>query len=115
LVTSSLLFRVLAFYSLVDVSRLLVDGRKHSTGVAFKHVFAIGVTNLVDDLAGDLLYVQVYFRFYLAGKYHLTGSYEGFASYFGAGIKSQKVVNECVGDLVRDFIWVALRDRLGGK
>ena len=60
LVTSTLVFRIGTLYPLVDIGRLLVDGRENTTGMRLEHVFGLGVADAGDHLPGDLLHIQVY-------------------------------------------------------
>ena len=109
LVAGSLFFFFLFVYSLVDIGRLLMDGRKDTAGVRFEHIFALGIADLTDNAAGNLLHVEVSLRFYFSGQNDLSSSYEGFASDFGLGVKSEEVVDQCIGYLVGYFVGVTFR------
>ncbi|MCY1368216.1 hypothetical protein D9M69_551840 [compost metagenome] len=94
----------LPVYALIDVLRLLVNGRYDPTGVGFKHVFRLGIADLPDHLAGNRLNIEVSSGVDFSCQYHQTGSYQGFTSYFGIRIEGQKMVNKGVRYLVSNFV-----------
>src|SRR5690606_3609141 len=59
LVSGALLFGSSPVDSLVYVWRLLMNSRKYPARIAFKHIFALGVTNFVDYISGNLLDVEI--------------------------------------------------------
>ena len=75
LITGTLLLGILALHTLVDVGALLVDGAEDPAAVRLEHVLALGVADLADHLAGDLLHIEVGLALHLAGQHHLSGGH----------------------------------------
>ena len=113
LVACALVHRVFTFYATVDIRTLFVYSRKYATRIALKHVFALGVTNLVDYLTRYTLQIDIRFGFHFSCQHYLTGSYQCFASYFRTGVVSQQFVKHSVGNLIRHFVGVSFRHRFG--
>ena len=82
LVAGTLFHGVLALHAAVDVGALLVNGAQHAARVALEHVLALGITDFLDDLAGNELEVHIGFGFHFTCQYYLSGSHQRFASYF---------------------------------
>ena len=115
LVASTLFHGVLTFHTAVDVGALLVDGAQHTARVALEHVFAFGVTNLLDYLAGNELEVNVCLGFHFAGQYHLSRGYKRFARHLRLRVVGQQFVKYSVRNLIGHFVWVSLGHRFGCK
>ncbi|VWM24835.1 Uncharacterised protein [Collinsella intestinalis] len=120
-------------HALRDVGALLVDEVEHAAGVAVKAELGAVVPDAADDLACDVLNVDVGLGANLAGDDHGAGGDEGLAGAADVlelgglavgrhvalglelGLLGQDGVEHGVGDLVRDLVGMALGDRLGGE
>ena len=107
----SLIARPLFFFfcpinTLVDISRLLVNGREifHrnwlQTYIHFLYIL------FSESLNAQFPEHQISPGFYLSGQNNLSGSHQGFTSYFGLGIKGKEMINQCIRNLVSHFIRV---------
>ena len=76
---------------------------------------SFGVADIVDDLADDLLHVDVGFGRDFAGDDGETRGDHGFASHAAHGVLGDESVEHAVGDLVGQLVWVAHADRFTGK
>ena len=79
-------------HTAVDVGALLVNGAEDAARVTVKLVLGLGVTYLLDSLAGYGLQVYISFRGHLAHDNHLSGGYEGLDGAVGMVVVGQKLV-----------------------
>jgi hypothetical protein len=105
----------LARVSLVDVCRLVVEGRKDTAGLGLEHILALGVADAPDHLAGDFLHVEVGFGLDFAGQHDLPSGDERLAGNLAAGVKGEEIINERVRNLIGNFVGVSFGDRFGGE
>ena len=101
--------------ALRDVRRLLVDRVQDGARVGREAELGVGVADLADRLARDLLDVHVGVGRDLSGDDDQTGVDERLAGDAAVGVVFQHGVEHAVGDLVGDLVRVPLRDRLGGE
>ena len=59
LVASTLVHGVFALHATIDIGTLFVDSREHAARVAFEHIFALRIANLIDYLACDELEINI--------------------------------------------------------
>ena len=98
-----------------DVGGLLVDGGHHRAGAVVEAVGRVGVADALHGAADDGGDVGVVLGGDLAHHGDNTGGGEGLTGHVGIGIVGQNVVQDGIGDLVADFVGVALGDGLRGK
>jgi hypothetical protein len=110
LVTGALLCFVFAFDAAVDVGALFVESGEDAAGVSVKFEFAAVIAYVVDNATGNVLQVYVSLAFDFAGEYDLSGGDESFASDFRLRVAGEEFVEDCVRDLVSDFVGVTFRD-----
>ncbi len=115
LVTGTLLLFGLTDNTLVDVARLLVNGRNHTTRIAIETILTLGITNAIDDSASHLLHIDVCFGTHLTGNHNQSCGTKCLASYLCLVVVTQKFIENSVGNLVGNFIGMSLRNRLGCK
>ena len=108
LVASTLCGAVGAVNAAVDVRALLVNGREDTATVALEHVFALRVTNPVDNFTRDALQINVRFCLDFASHHHLTCGHECLASHLRVGVEGQQFVQNGVTDLIRHLVGMAL-------
>ena len=109
LVAGTLVVLFLALNALVYVAALLVDGCEHAARVAVELVFGLGVANAVDGLAGYRLQVDVLRGAHLAHNHHLAGCHHRLDGCVGVFVVGQKLVEQCVADLVGHLVGMAFR------
>ena len=107
LVACTLLHRVLTFYTTVNVGALLMNGGQYTARVTFEHVLAFGIADFLNYFARNELQINVRFGFHFSSQYHLSGSYQSFASYFRTGVVSQQFVKHSVRYLIGHFVGVS--------
>ncbi len=89
-----------------------MNGRNDAARISLKHVFATSIADLPNDLACNILNVEICLRFHFAGQYHLAGSDHGLTRHFRTWIVSEEIVDERVRYLIGNLVGVALRNRL---
>jgi hypothetical protein len=99
--------------ALGDVGRLLVDRVDDRARIGAEAEVGVGVADLADRLAGDLLDVDVRRRGDLARHDHEARVHERLAGHAPVRIVAHDRVEDAVGDLVGDLVRVALGDGLG--
>ena len=98
-----------------DIGALAVDVGDNGTGVSIKAVLCTGVTDLRDDLADDLLEIDIAAGGNLAHDVDQTGGSAGLAGHAGIGVVGQDLVQDRIGDLVADLVRMSLGDGLRSK
>ena len=98
-----------------DIGRLLVDRHGNAAGVGVEAHVGFRVADLADGFAHDLGDVDVRLRADLARDVDLPGDREGFHRHAAERIRREDGVEHGVGDLVGDFIGVALGHRFRGE
>ena len=98
-----------------DVAGLLVDVDKDAAGVAVKAVLRPIIADLADDLAGNLLDIDIAVRADLTHDVHEARRGRRLAGDAPVGILLEDGVQHRIGNLVADFIRMPLGDRLGSK
>ena len=98
-----------------DIGALAVDVGDDGAGVSVKAVLCAGVADIGDDLADDLLEIDVAAGGDLAHDVHQTRGSTGLASHAGVGVVGQDLVQNGIGDLVADLVGMSFGDGLGSK
>ena len=88
----------------MDVGTLLVYGAQHTTTVAVKHIFGLGIADAVDHLACYALQVNVCRTRHLARQEHLSGGYHRLACHVGLRVEGQQLVKHSVTNLVGHLV-----------
>src|SRR5680860_267501 len=99
--------------ALGDVGRLLVERDQDRDVVAVVAVVAVVVADLADRLADQLGHVEVDVGRDLAGDDGHPGVDHGLAGDATLRVAGHDRVEDGVGNLVADLVWVTLGDRLG--
>ena len=97
-------------HALSDVGALLVDADHYRAGIAADAGEVVGVTNIVDDLANDALIVDNGFGGDFASDDGDASRYHGFAGDAAHWVLSEDGVEDAVGDLVSQLVWMAHAD-----
>ena len=100
LVAGALVFLGGTHDALVDVGRLLVDGRQDTARIAVELILALRVADAVDDAARHALHVDIRIRAHLTRHDHQSGGAQRFAGDLRIGITTQEFVEDGVGNLV---------------
>src|SRR5699024_3884426 len=98
-----------------DVGRLLVDGGHDGTGAVVEAVGGVGIADALDGPPDDSGDIGVVGGGDLAHDHHHAGGGEGLTGHMGVGVAGQDIVQHCVGDLIADFVGVALGHGLRGE
>jgi hypothetical protein len=93
-----------------NVAGLLVDARDHSAGVAVEAIERVVVTNRLNDAADQGLEVYVSFGSDFSGDDDEASSSESLAGDAAGRIFRQAGVEDRIGNLVSNFIWVSFGD-----
>ena len=115
LVAGTLLLLLVAHDTLVDVGRLLVDGRKDAARVAVELILALRVADALDDAARHALHVDIRLRAHLARNDHEARGAERLASHLRRRVVTQELIQDGVGNLIRNFVGMSFRDGLRRK
>ena len=83
--------------------------------ISVKAVLCTGVADIRDDLADDLLEIDIAAGGDLAHNVDQTGGSAGLAGHAGIGIVGQDLVQDRIGDLVADLVRMSLGDGLRSK
>ena len=102
-------------HALADVARLLVNRRQHRAGLGVEAVLRAGVADVLDDLADDLLEVDVAVRRDFAGDDGEAGRDERLARDARDRILREDRVEDAVGNLVGDLVGMPFGNGLGRK
>ena len=100
LVAGALVFLGGTHDALVDVGRLLVDGRQDTARIAVELVLALRISDAVDDAARHALHVDIGIRTHFTRHDHQPGGAQRFAGDLRIGIAAQEFVEDGVGNLV---------------
>ncbi len=95
-----------------DVRALLLDRHDDAALARIEPVVRVRVTNLRDDIANQLLDIDVGTGRDFAEDQHESGRYRGFACHAGIRILREHGVKHRVGDLVTDLVGMPFRHRL---
>src|SRR5207247_4685617 len=98
-----------------DVGGLAVDCRQDGTGLRIEAEVRVGVADRGDGPAHDVRDVDVGRRGDFARHDGHSGRDQGFTGDPRRRILEQDGVQDRVGDLIRDFVRMAFRDRLGSE
>ena len=115
LIAGSLQLLALSHDALIDVGRLLVNGRQHAARAAVELVVAFRVADPIDHAPGHLLYVDIGLRAHLARHDDQSRRTERFAGYLRMIVMTKKLVENRIGNLVRYLVGMSLGHRLGRK
>ncbi len=96
-----------------DVGRLAVDRRDDAAGIAVEPVLRVGVADLADGFANQLLDVDVGVGGDLAGDEAEASGDERFARHAAGRILGEDRVQDAVRDLIGDLVRMSFRHRLG--
>ena len=115
LVARTLIVRILAFNTPVDITALFMYGRKNTARFSFELVFTLRITNPLNYSTGHFLHINVCTRFNFSSQNNLSGCYKCFASNFRALVVCKKLIKQSIRYLIGYFIGVSFRHRFGGK
>ena len=98
-----------------DVGGLTVDGCQYCTCFAVETVFCSCIADFCQCFSNDFFYVNVCFCCDFAHYHDHTCCCASFTCYTGIGVFCQQCVQHAVGNLVTDFIGMALCNRFGSE
>ena len=110
---TELLESLLVVQTLGNIGGLLLDGDEDVAGFVVETFGRIVVADVLDGIADNLLVVDTGLCGDLAEDHHHAGLGGCLTSDFGEGVIFQASVEDSIGDLVSDLVWVALSYGLG--
>ena len=110
---TELLKSLLVVETLGDIWRLLLNGDEDVAGLVVETLGGVIVTDVLDGTTDDLLVVELCLGGNLTEDHHHSGLGSGLAADLGQRVLGQAGVENGIGDLISDLIWVSLTDRLG--
>jgi hypothetical protein len=114
LVTSTeLLKSLLVVKTLGDIGGLLLNGNHQVEGLVIESLGGIIVTNIFDGIANDLLVIERGLGGDLAKNHDHTSFSGSFTGNFGQRVAAKAGIENSIGDLISDFVWVTFSYRLG--
>lgn len=114
LVTSTeLLKSLLVVKTLGDIGGLLLNGNENVAGLVVEALCGVIVTDVLDGTTDDLLVVKLGLGGNLTEDHDHTGLGCGLASNLGERVIGQAGIEDGIGDLISDLVWVTLTDGLG--
>src|SRR4030042_2523252 len=115
LISSALLVFPGLVHSHGYIGGLLVDGGDDTECLVIETVDGLGITDVMDDAAAELLEIAVALGGDVAGDRDEACRHQGLARYPAFWILRNQVVQYGVRDLVTDLIWMAFADRFRGE
>lgn len=109
---TELLKSLVVVQALSDIGGLLLDGDKDVAGLVVEALGGVIVTDVLDGTTDDLLVVELGLGGDLAENHDHTSLGCGLASNLGERVLSQAGIEDGIGDLISDLVWVTLTDRL---
>ena len=107
MVTCALCHLRLAANAHVDVRTLLVQRLENTATLRLELVGGFGIAYVVNRAADDSRQINILLGGHLAGYEYLTGGNHCLAGYVSRRVKSKKIVQNSVADLVSDFVGVS--------
>ena len=96
-----------------NIAGLLGDGDLHAAGIAIEALLAVVVADVENDLAHQLIEIDVGAGGDLAQQHDKAGLGGAFARHARHGILLQAGIQHAVADLVAELVGVTLGDRFG--
>jgi hypothetical protein len=114
LVTSTqLLETFVKVKTLSDIGRLFFNGNQDVAGLVVEALGGIIVSDILDGPTDNLLVVQTGFGGDLTENHNHTGLGGSLTSNLGQRVLGQACVENSIGDLISDLVWVSLSYRFG--
>lgn len=110
---TELLKSLVVVKTLGDIWGLLLNGDEDVASLVVKSLGGIIISDVLDGTADNLLVIELGLGGNLTKNHHHTGLGSGLASNLGERVLSQAGIENGIGDLISDLIWVSLTDRLG--
>ena len=107
---TELLKSLVVVKTLCDIGGLLLDGDENVASLVVEALGGVIVTDVLDGATDDLLVVKLGLGGDLTEDHHHTGLGCGLASDLGERVLSQAGIEDGIGDLISDLVWVALTD-----
>ena len=98
-----------------DIGGLLVDGCDHTTVLRIKTVFSSVISDLTNGISYDFLDIHISFCCDLTHNQYQAGGDSCLAGYTAHRILFHQCVQDCIGNLVTDFVRMAFGYRFGSK
>lgn len=116
LVTSSQLLKCgIVVETLSDIGGLLLDGNKNVASLVVEALCRVIVSNVLDRTSDNLLVVELGLGSDLAENHHHTSLGCSLASDLGERVISKAGIENSIGDLISDLVWVTFANGLGLK
>lgn len=115
LVTSTMVLDVTVVKTLSNVGRLLLNSDEDVAGLVVESLLGVIVTDVLDGVSDDLLVVELSLGGDLTEDHDHTGLGGGLTGDLGVRVLLETGIEDGIGDLVADLVWVTLTDGLAEK
>ncbi len=104
-----------AVHAAGNVAALLVQRQQHRAGIGIELIVALGVANAADGFARNALYVHIGRAGGFAANQRQAGAHKSLARHVTVTVAAQEFVQNCIGNLIRNFVGVPFAYGLGCK
>lgn len=112
---TELLKSLVVVKTLGNIWGLLLNGNQDVASLVVESLGGVVVSDVLDGITDNLLVVELGLGGNLTENHDHTGLGGSLASNLGERVLSQAGIEDGIGDLISDLIWVSLTDRLGGE
>ena len=102
-------------YAHSNIGGLLINGSDNGTVIGIESEFSSGISDLANGIANDFLDIYVCFGGDFAHYQYKTGGSAGLAGNTAHRVLFHQCVQDCIGNLVTDFVRMAFGYRFGSK
>ncbi len=110
---TELLKNLVVVETLSDIWGLLLNGDEDVAGLVVESLGGVVVSDVLDGTTDNLLIIELGLGGNLTEDHDHTGLGGSLASNLGERVLSQAGVEDSIGDLISDLVWVSLTNRLG--
>ena len=111
LVAGTLLLLRSTAHAHIDIGRLRMQGRQYAATLGLKLILGLGVSDLADRVARDLLHVYVVLAGDLTRYHNLTRRTHRLAGHVRILVQRKNIVQNRIRYLVTHFVRVSFRHR----
>jgi hypothetical protein len=106
---------LLVVQTLGDIGGLFLNSNQNVASLVVETLRGVIVSNILDGTSDDLLVVETGLGCDFTEDHNHPGFRSGLASYLGERVLGQAGIENGIGDLISDLVWVSFSYRLGLK